>query len=725
MREAHAPDAGDGEGEQGEGAQAGGREARRRRAAPLSMVRRIHARWAVLLLAAASGAGRAASVEVLGYPCEGRQAGREGSHLVFGGSTRLLHSGRNSSLYSSTFTVELFARFDDNRAFQGPGSEVSLIGNMRSGGPTPKQGNAGWTLACSQGVCCLKAYLAQIPQTLQSVCSHNLQGTPIVQGRWFQVTVRYAAGGQDVEGPRGKASIFINGIKHNEAEWGNPGRGAINYPAPYAPFAIGGTADSPISFFEGAMDEVRIWRIPLTDAQILDTSYETAWRSREPDGTCAFLSSSLYDTRRFQRIASVQDLSTLVLYIRDPDSGTSSNQNIRGQPWVNSSTIAYGSEVGYIDKGPLLEVLPTSRGVLADVWPRVNMYASGRADNVTVVVSQSETTVLDMRVRDPNYDDVVAIEQEFQFLEEQDCFGEGVGINEMQQCNPDDNDRRQSGDDVGWMSFAGVRGYDGWHPEGTSVKNSILVEQSLDSDGLLQSLAGNNQTGQCRGNNSAAEDLSVPAAQRVPPFLPPSTDVQSRIHVRLVWTHRLDLDWWMPEQGFEYHVKVRSFQRYNQAANGNGGGVQSTLKLGLHAHFSPEFINRATYPKPRQEDPGGESKPEEYPLYASNAASVNAVKDGDTLAVAIGETLQFTVRVQDRNGNDTTTIKAREDPGLPPGHEIARIRGKSGAYTAGLPSYPARSELSFPNASAASKLGPDMGSSFDDECKSRSGYVTR
>ncbi len=33
----------------------------------------------------------------------------------------------------------------------------------------------------------------------------------------------------------------------------------------------------------------------------------------------------------------------------------------------------------------------------------------------------------------------------------------------------------------------------------------------------------------------------------------------------------------------------------------------------------------------------------------------------------MGETLEFLVRMQDRNKGDTTVIRVREDPGLPPG----------------------------------------------------------
>jgi len=177
-------------------------------------------------------------------------------------------------------------------------------------------------------------------------------------------------------------------------------------------------------------------------------------------------------------------------------------------------------------------------------------------------------------------------------------------------------------------------------------------------------------------------------------FLPPYTEVQSRLHVRLVWAHDKRFHWWMPEQGFEYDMVVRSYSRYNEDQNSNpqqpsscsglypptcpstswcglpiiNNGVQlqrgvcKRLKLGLHAQFSPEFINDGNYPRPSQ------ARPHESIIthWNSHATSLNGVKHGDALAVAVGETLEVMVRVFDRNGNDENVIKAREDPGLRP-----------------------------------------------------------
>jgi hypothetical protein len=101
----------------------------------------------------------------------------------------------------------------------------------------------------------------------------------------------------------------------------------------------------------------------------------------------------------------------------------------------------------------------------------------------------------------------------------------------------------------------------------------------------------------------------------------------------------------------------------------------------LHAHFSPEFVNDRNYPRPSQNLPGQSS--DQFTHWNSHATSLNGVKHGDTLAVAVGETLEAMVRVFDRNGNDENVIKAREDPGLPPGHVITNLAHTSQAAAPG------------------------------------------
>jgi hypothetical protein len=401
--------------------------------------------WAVLLLAAASGLQHAESYQEKGYACNAlKNAGREGNHINFDGTARLQHTSRNTTLYGDTFTVQLLAQIQDDRAFQ-PGSEVTLIGNMDSGGGR----NTGWKVSCSQSVCCLKGYLKQNKNQMQMVCTHNEKGTPIQKNQWFHITARYQAGGKDLNGLRGRAAIFVNGLKHNEVEWGNPGQGAINYAQPYPPFVIGGDSSPTTSatFFMGKMDEVRVWTALLSDTEILDTSYETAWRTKLSNGNCVPETGDFRGV--YTRIASVLDLSRLVLYIKDPTADRNSNLNLRGQPWINTSSatgITYPAEKGYLDKEPLLEVLPSSRGVLADVFPRRTSHPIGVTscstcynstvllqDDVTVVVSQHEVTVLELRVRDPNYDDVVSVRETLRFLDrrlldaELNCMREGLG----------------------------------------------------------------------------------------------------------------------------------------------------------------------------------------------------------------------------------------------------------------------------------------------------------
>jgi hypothetical protein len=383
-----------------------------------------------------------------GYPCRDySMQGREGTHLRLNmGSTsnlqfttRLVHDKKNATLYGSSFTMQMFVLFADDRAFNASGTGVTLMSNMGTAGGL----NSGWQVVCSSGKCCLNAYLKQIPTILQKVCTHNLdpgRENQIKQDQWFHITARYDSTSAN---SKAKAAIFVNGLKHNEAEWGNKGRGAINYGETVNDFAVGCDPSGPLSSscLKGRMDEVRLWTMPLNDDQILDTSFETAWRKRNANDcttTCATGTAGLCTTLCrcmtggatdnlmdiYTRIASVNISSQLALYIKDPQTADLSNLNIMGElsfvfsvPVTATSVNVFGpvffetagGSLKYIEKDPVLELLPSSRGVLSDVYPRLSSYQNRGtdADDVTVVVEQQSVTVLDMRVRDPNYDDVV------------------------------------------------------------------------------------------------------------------------------------------------------------------------------------------------------------------------------------------------------------------------------------------------------------------------------
>ena len=687
-------------------------------------------RWALVLLVAVAGPRRAmCQVPDKGYPCGNHTAGREGSLLQFSGNSTtrqaghlLMHTGGDSAFYASTFTVQLFAKFTTNKIDQAAAAaaKTTLIGNFN--------GNSGWRVECWSKKCCLVAILRQI-NGQQQVCTDNTRGEEITSGRWFQLTARYDSGGPPydaINGRRGRAAIFVNGIKHNEVEWGNVGRGALRFQN--APFAIGGAfGDGPSSFFTGMIDEVRLWNSALTDAEVLDTAFEIGWQWPDASGACASTSSPAtpYSTN-YSRIASVTNLTTLVLYVKDPSADTVANQNIRGQPWINASAasdIVWSSTTErYIDQEPLLEVLPTSQGVLSDVFPRLTAahYKSGQRDDVTVVVSQSGVTVLDLRVRDPNYDDVVSIRAMLDFLDPRmavGCAREGIGTANMKRCgHPGEN----LPDVVGWHSFAGLAGYEGLHGEGSTVGNDVVVGQMLDADNVLGysdqdsanvQLRRVQMKTQCRGEVNPASNAEGSSGDGLPGFLPPYSDVASRLHVRLVWAHRPDHDWWVPEEGFEYLLKVRSYSRYRKTDNEQAGtaqcpqptlsgqsqkrGLCTTLKLGMHVQFSPEFVNGQSYPKKQQEQPHG--PPYAYMEYGGDTVSDNAVRHDDAVAVAVGETLHFTVRAQDRNKGDLIEIRAREDPGLPPGHDDTSSLPTSSPpiKVHGLQTYPARSQVIF------------------------------
>jgi hypothetical protein len=459
------------EGGKERGGDCGWEVARRSRHAGVRMGRCGRAVTTALLLTAVAVSCAAQGYQQNGYACQGSgtssrfypnrdysSKGREGTHLRLNMgttstdqfATRLVHDKKNATLYGSSFTMQMFVLFADNRAFVA-GAGVTLMSNMGTAGGL----NSGWQVVCASGKCCLNAYLKQIPTILQTVCTQNLdpgRENEIKQEQWFHITARYDSTSAN---SKAKAAIFVNGLKHNEAEWGNKGRGAINYGetvTDWPLFAVGCDPSGLISdvskagCLKGRMDEVRLWTMPLNDDQILDTSFETAWRKRNANdcttacasGTalcatlCRCMTGATTDNIMdiYTRIASVNISSQLALYIKDPQTADLANLNIMGEPllvfpqigektfsstttgpvyFAGPDTTGGSYAVKYIEKDPVLELLPSSRGVLSDVYPRLASYQNRGtdADDVTVVVEQQSVTVLDMRVRDPNYDDVV------------------------------------------------------------------------------------------------------------------------------------------------------------------------------------------------------------------------------------------------------------------------------------------------------------------------------
>ena len=84
-----------------------------------------------------------------GYPCRDYSSkGREGTHLRLNMgttstdqfATRLVHDKKNATLYGSSFTMQMFVLFADDRAFVSGGTGVTLMSNMGTAGGW----NSGW-----------------------------------------------------------------------------------------------------------------------------------------------------------------------------------------------------------------------------------------------------------------------------------------------------------------------------------------------------------------------------------------------------------------------------------------------------------------------------------------------------------------------------------------------------------------------------------------------------
>ena len=126
----------------------------------------------------------------------------------------------------------------------------------------------------------------------------------------------------------------------------------------------------------------------------------------------------------------------------------------------------------------------------------------------------------------------------------------------------------------------------------------MVVGQMLDADNVLGysdqdsanvQLRRVQMKTQCRGEVNPASNAEGSSGDGLPGFLPPYSDVASRLHVRLVWAHRPDHDWWVPEEGFEYLLKVRSYLRYCKPDNEQAGTAhvcsrrcRDRVRSGLH-----------------------------------------------------------------------------------------------------------------------------------------------
>ena len=602
-------------------------------------------------------------------------------------------SSANCGLFCQEVTAEAVVKIDDERVYNSTSQPVTLMGNMVHG--SGLQGVAsGWRIACFQSKCCFQAHIGNkwvigssySPQQralapMREVCTR--EGS-LVMGTWYHIAATYSSS-------TGKAKVYLDGFLHGEAVFAASGDLAtgtlstqeINYDYSFssspwwstsstpdarcpagsssgctrlAPFRIGaqlgtdhngnGFPGAEVSFFNGVMDEVRVWRSVRTDKEVQDASFEVAVRNIA--ASCAL--------SRLAGTTSSDALAKLVVYLHHPNMGvamgaaTSVNNEVSiasGPPnlvTLNSSSVnvsVLGTE--YIDR-PVMTVLQssTSRGVLADLAA-----SAGRPH--TVIVGQKELVIVDMVVYDPNYDDVVWIDQTSPLAWN---YSVGLAIDDVCYLNNGQpfSIACNDGDPVGWAAFSGFQADNYQGPGGLSSRyKHIVLDQSI----------------------WCVDTPNAPAIEGLLEYVPPYTTTKASVTYRIVWQPRYDLEWWVPEGGWGFIVGFKNTVK--GVPLGSPGGTDTPLsgQLGfvIDVDVSPEFLDPITYPRYLSKDAALLSQQSSRLLEDTlDSPAPNAV-----YVTRVGEPMTFSVRIRDRNVEDVVEIKVRGVYGMPAGASEGRV----------------------------------------------------
>jgi concanavalin A-like lectin/glucanase superfamily protein/List-Bact-rpt repeat protein/fibronectin type III domain protein len=174
--------------------------------------------------------------------------------------------GDPSTLRLQTFTIEMWLRRDGagvgtNTGTGGIADAIPLIAKGRADAEDPTRDiNYILGIQASTGVLCAD-FEEGAAGTTPSLNHPVLGGTPIATGGWHHVAATY-----DGE----SWNLYLDGIPDGALTVGQPPASAS-----IAPFALGSaltTAVGAAGFFDGAVDEVRIWNVARTLQEIQSTA---------------------------------------------------------------------------------------------------------------------------------------------------------------------------------------------------------------------------------------------------------------------------------------------------------------------------------------------------------------------------------------------------------------------------------------------------------------------
>jgi len=416
--------------------------------------------------------------------------------------------------------------------------------------------------------------------------------------------------------------------------------------SPAVSFKVGGASASLADLgsdmaagFVGRMDEVRVWTVGLSEIQMQDTAFEVGWWEG-----CSIL----------WKIASIDFVhiqGNLTLYLGNnntrPGQADSDNFNEIGMgPRVVASATGMVQDAmmeGYIEKDPVVDLRNRGPSILMEM-------DTGEKLSVSVLMKQGGPLMMDLIIRDPNYDDVVEVAETAKFspdyvvtATQYDCYRLN-GLPLRLECSNTTT--------TGWSAFQGVDGYAGPvnsqnnEQYGRGLRNSITNEEFR-----------THPTFSCIGWGS-----KNPRFRREDTFPAPTT-VQSQVAYRVVWDPDLSLEWWMPEDGLVVQIDINSYDRYRLNPS-TGAPLRGMFAANatVHVRFSPEWITSETYPR----NLVGEPEVDGASLLQPEAEG-KAYRD-QHFYVAVGNEVKVQLRARDRNLGETLQVMATEDPGLPPGH---------------------------------------------------------
>ena len=205
---------------------------------------------------------KASSGTLVGVPVQSSPVSVQAKSLRFTGTNGYINLGNAAPLRLSTFTLETWFKRDGTGVSVTTGGggimALPLIAKGTSESETPTV-DINYFLGITTPSNVLCADFEEGATGASPSGNHPISGvTPIVTGTWYHAAVTYDGS---------KWQLFLNGNLEKEMVVGQPVAMATNSPVSFGT-SVQSNGTSAQGFFDGTMDEVRIWNTARTQAQI-------------------------------------------------------------------------------------------------------------------------------------------------------------------------------------------------------------------------------------------------------------------------------------------------------------------------------------------------------------------------------------------------------------------------------------------------------------------------